>query len=471
MMGDDADPGSTKVMDAAEDDPPRGLPVLPGLLLDATDGPGWWDAYPRPGGTVALITADPPGPRPAHQGLRAVLRDRLDDDTDPAEALTAANRLARREPDVHGTALCLAVLDPLTGTLDYCTAGHPPPLIDGVPLPLTGALPLGTGTTFPVRRVLLTPGDLLTLGSAGATLTARLVPAPPLLELSLAAEPGSLRAARTATGAWLATVGASQDDVFVLQHALGELVSNAIEHGAPPTAPAAAGRHSMPGDGPHTSGAGRIAASDGPLAAGDGRTAAGDRPLRITARLTAGGEVEAVIADRGVWREPARQSVRGRGLALTAQLIGGLTVRHGPSGTVATVRHRLTRAATPSPADLTLAEPLTVTDLDGSGIRVLGDIDATTAATLQQDLLRRGRGGNLTLTVDLSGVTRLTTAGAAALHRVAEHHARQGVPLDLHTTAGTPAHHALIIAGLPHRVTAAATPRPTPARDGATSPD
>jgi anti-anti-sigma regulatory factor len=45
-----------------------------------------------------------------------------------------------------------------------------------------------------------------------------------------------------------------------------------------------------------------------------------------------------------------------------------------------------------------------------------------TAEAAERELLRRGRGGTVPLTVDLSGVTHLSSAGVSVLHRVAGQH-------------------------------------------------
>ncbi|MEV4708945.1 SpoIIE family protein phosphatase [Actinoplanes sp. NPDC049316] len=477
---------------------PHGLPVLPGAriaasyLLADTDraaGGDWFEAVAREDGTVALVVGDVVGHGVTASGvmgqLRAVLQDRLAGGAGIAEAMAAVDRFARRNPAAHATTVCLAVLDPGSGGLAYCTAGHPPPLLVGADgdtryLAPTGAAPLGTGGDFPVREERLGIGDLLLLHSDGilerpglsvpdgraelarvaaaaatgralhapqdtaaervcsqtvellvrisghsddiTLLAAQRVAPPPELVLELPAELTSLRASRTALAGWLAAAGATEDDSFVLQHALSELVTNAIEHGY------------------------------------GGRAGAG---VRMTVRLTPAGEVVAEVRDRGSWREPARKSLRGRGLALTAQLVGDLRVEPGPAGTVATLRHTLTRPArTPGvtrhsgtrPAH---AEAMRLEEAGPDEVRVVGPLDATTATHLRQDLLRRSRGGALPLAVDLTGVTLLASAGVSALHHVAERHRRQGSPLDLHAGRGSAAQIVLDLVALPHRVTQA----------------
>ncbi|MFI7599864.1 SpoIIE family protein phosphatase [Actinoplanes sp. NPDC049681] len=492
---------------------PGGLPVLPGaqisasyLLADSDRAAGgdWFDAVVRADGTVGLVVGDVVGHGVTASGvmgqLRAVLRDRLDDGADIGEALGAADRFARRLPAAHATTVCLALLDPADGTLTYCTAGHPAPLVvaaDGGTrfLATTGAAPLGTGGGFPVRTGRLGVGDLLLLYSDGilerpgvtpadsaaelartaataaagralhdpastaaervcaqtvelmvratghgddiTLLAAQRVPAPPELDLELPAELSSLRTSRVALAGWLATVGATREDAFVLQHALGELVTNAIEHGY--------------------------------------EGVQGKDVVRLVVRLAPDGQVEAEVTDHGSWRVPARQSLRGRGLALTAQLVGSLRVVPGETGTAATVRHPLLRPAQspgrpePSPAASADATPLRIDEVTGTEVRVSGTIDAASAAQLRQDLLRRTRGGHLPLSVDLTGVTHLASAGVSALHQVAEQHREQGGELDLHAARDSTAQAVLDMVALPHRVDGHRATDATPRSDASRS--
>ncbi|MFI5934454.1 SpoIIE family protein phosphatase [Actinoplanes sp. NPDC051494] len=477
---------------------PRGVPVLPGLQIaasylladaDRAAGGDWYDAIVRPDGTVALVVGDVVGHGVTASGvmgqLRAVLDDRLSCGATIAESLAAADRFARRLPAAHATTVGVVVLDRVAGTLAYCTAGHPPPLVVDAGgttryLPGTGGTPLGTGGEFPVRHDRLGDGDLLLLYSDGIVerpgrtleqgradlarvaataatgqalhapgdtaagrvcgqtvellvratghtdditlLAAQRVPATADLDLALPAELGSLRASRVALAGWLSAAGATPQDAFALQHALGELVTNAIEHGF-----------------------------DGEF---------GRDTIALHVRLSGAGEVEATVTDHGTWREPARESHRGRGLALTAQLIGSLTMAPGTNGTVATVRHALLRpAGTPAPGDPAgppdPGDPLLVTADGPDAVRVSGAVDTGSAAHLQQDLLRRGRGGNLPLTVDLTGVTHLASAGVSALHHVAGQHRQQGAALDLTAAAGSPAQLVLAMVALPYRITQA----------------
>ncbi|WP_305784704.1 SpoIIE family protein phosphatase [Symbioplanes lichenis] len=478
---------------------PSGVPVLPGVQVAASyllansaqaAGGDWFDVVARADGTVALVVGDVVGHGVTAAGvmgqLRAVLCDRLDSGADPAEALRAADRLARRIGPAHAATVCVAVLEP-GGDVRYCTAGHPPPLLLAAGgradyLEPTGAGPLGTGPAtgeFALRPARLEPGDMLLLytdgilerpgvglddsraelarvaatAAAGKALhTPGDTPAERVcgqsvellvratghrdditllaaqrsepiadLALTLPAELTSLRAARLALADWLARAGATDDDAFTLQHALGELLTNAVEH-----------------------------AFDGELGRAD---------VHLRARLTPAGEIDAEITDHGTWREPARRSIRGRGLALTSQLVDDLTMTPGPAGTVATVRHALCRPvhtpATAAPAPPAVpAESLTVTETGPDSLAVAGAIDAADAAHLRQELLRRGRGGNLPLTVDLSAVTHLASAGVSALHHVAEQHRKQGTTLDLVAADGSPAQQVLALVALPHRAAA-----------------
>ncbi|MFB9177972.1 SpoIIE family protein phosphatase [Dactylosporangium sucinum] len=470
---------------------PRGLPVLPGAriaasyLLAAADtsaGGDWFDAVVRPDGSVALVVGDVVGHGVTASGvmgqLRAVLQDRLQGDGDPGAALAAVDRLAGRLTAAHAATVCVALLRP-DGTVGYCTAGHPPPLL--VPaggaarfLDVTGGGPLGTGGRFPVREARLAVGDVLLLYTDGIverpgrtaaegtgelarvaadavagralrapdaspaeraatqpvellvratghaddiTLLAVQRTAPPApLDLELGADLSRLAGLRRALAGWLGGFGAAGDDVFLVQHAVGELVTNAIEHSL------------------------------------------SDDVVALRGELTGDGEVVVRVADRGTWREPDHVSERGRGLAVTAQLVDALRLDRGSGGTVAEVRHRLTRPASmlspaaPPPAAVPRPRPpaeLSIVDTGKGSVTVAGPVDAATAARMQHELLYRSRGGVLDLTVDLSGVTHLASAGVAALHTVAARHRAQGSAFVLLAPEGSAARHVLSLVALP----------------------
>jgi serine phosphatase RsbU (regulator of sigma subunit)/anti-sigma regulatory factor (Ser/Thr protein kinase)/anti-anti-sigma regulatory factor len=470
---------------------PPGLPVLPGLQVaasylladaDTAAGGDWFDAVARSDGRVALVVGDVVGHGITASGamgqLRAVLQERLDSGATPAEALAAADRFTGRMRAAHATTVCLAELDPASGELTYCTAGHPPPLVVGADgstryLPATGGAPLGTGGGFPVRQDRLERGDLLLLysdgilerplaGPAPATelarvaadaaagralretgttavervcgqtiellvragghadditlLAAQRIEPVPEMVIDLPADPARLRGARARLGSWLIEPGAAEQDVFVLQHALGELATNAIEH------------------------------------------ARGHHPIEVRAVLTPTGRVEATVTDHGGWRTPERQPVRGRGLALTTQLVESLRVEPGAHGTIATVRHPLSRPARlltsfdDAPVRATGVPDMLITELPGDSeaqVRIAGPIDLTSAPRMQADLLRRSRGGTVPMTVDLTGVTHLASAGVSALYQITDHHHEQKAALTLIASPDSPARQILDLVGLP----------------------
>ncbi|MFI1996043.1 SpoIIE family protein phosphatase [Actinoplanes sp. NPDC020271] len=469
---------------------PTGLPVLPGLQVagsylladaDTAAGGDWFDAVTRPDGRVTLVVGDVVGHGITASGvmgqLRAVLQERLDSGSAPADALAAVDRFATRVRAAHATTVCLADLDPANGELTYCTAGHPPPLVvhaDGTTrfLPVTGAGPLGTGSAFAARHDRLEPGDLLLLYSDGilerplagsaadelarvaadaaagralhdpsstpaervcaqtiellvragghaddiTLLAAQRVADVPEMVLDLPPDPAVLRGARVRLASWLHTAGAGDHDVFAIQHALGELATNAIEHSST------------------------------------------QDPISVRVVLTPSGRVEATVTDHGGWRTPERQPVRGRGLALTGQLVESLRVEPGANGTVATIRQPLSRPARllASFDDAPVAPPdrpdMTIAELPGdheARVAVSGPVDATTAQPMLLELLRRSRGGTVPMTVDLTGVTHLASAGVSALYQIGEQHHEQKAALMLIASPGSPARQILDLVGLP----------------------
>ncbi|GIM92306.1 SpoIIE family protein phosphatase [Paractinoplanes toevensis] len=471
---------------------PAGLPVLPGLQVaasylladaDTAAGGDWFDVVVQRDGRVALIAGDVVGHGVAASGvmgqLRAVLRDRLDDGAGIIEALTAADRFATRSAGAHATTICMAVLDPVTGELAYCTAGHPAPLVVSPGgqtryLRGTGGKPLATAGSFPIGVDRLEPGELLLLYTDGilerpgrdhpsgaaelarvaadsaagralrdpsatpaervctqtvellvratghqddiTLLAAQRVPQPPALVLGLPAAPAVLRSCREEVDAWLTGLGAAAADTFVIQHALGELLTNAIEHASPA----------------YTS------------------------MVEVRGRLGAAGQVEISVRDHGAWREPTAQPNRGRGLAMAAQLVESVQVEPSAQGTIARLRHTLVRPARlldPVAAVVSETRPTAFRIVEEPGgdetrVRISGDIDTVTAEQVRTELLRRSRGGNVPMRVDLSGVTHLSSAGVSALHHVAAQHAEQKAALDLHAADGTPVRVIIDLVGL-----------------------
>ena len=93
------------------------------------------------------------------------------------------------------------------------------------------------------------------------------------------------------------------------------------------------------------------------------------------------------------------------------------------------------------------ALPLVV-DL-GLPVRPEVDVDATTASTLDRQIAVESRSGIASLTIDLSGVTQLGSAGVSALAAARERARRQGSDCVLVAPPGSPAHHVLSLVQIP----------------------
>ena len=473
---------------------PADLPVVPCLdvagryLLapDSAAGGDWFDAVVRPDGRVALVTGDVVGHgigASAVMGqLRAVLHEHLITDEPLTGALSALDRYARVQPESRAATVCVAEIDPRTGLVEYCTAGHPPPLVVTASghtrfLVPTGAGPLATDAGLATGRDRLEPADLLLLYSDGllhrpgttaarstvelATAVAdaatgrrpsgaparvadhvchstldRLVHAgghddditvlaahrvPPLLPFSAAlpAQPSSVTRTRAAMADWLAPLELRPVDDMAVHHALDELMANVVNH----------------------------AYAD---------ASAGQRAVRVDAELDAHGDLVCTVGDSGRWQPPGPSGDGGRGLALVRGLVDSLRLEHGPGGTTATFRHRLGRpvqllSATPaglrSPVEPGRQAPYSARR-EGPLLNVRGALGQEEADQLRVDLQLETRGRTLPLQVDLSEVTHLASAAVQVLHEVV---AIDGAELVLHAPAGTIAQHVLDQAQVPYR--------------------
>jgi serine phosphatase RsbU (regulator of sigma subunit)/anti-sigma regulatory factor (Ser/Thr protein kinase)/anti-anti-sigma regulatory factor len=412
--------------------------------------------------------------------LRGVLGELLATESQLASVLDRADAFAARTPGLPGATLALAVLDPADGTLRYTTCGHPPPLIIGAAgstryLPGTGTGPLGTGSPPALATGTLPPGELVLLYTDGlirrpgrsaaegmaelaaaaasaasqpprpgaspasadrvcqltteklaragydddiVTLAAqRLAEPTPALDLSVPAQLTSLTTVRHALGKWLDQIDPDTQERDDLQLAVGEIVTNVIEHAYPPDQPGL---------------------------------------VELQATLADDGNLQCQITDYGRWRQPDPAAPdRGHGLMVATQVVDQMLVSHpgqapgaarGIPGTTVTLRCRLHRPAisgppistdAPSPPPTPSFAVEIGTDSALCRARVRGPVDATTAAPLARRLLTASRGGTMPLIVDLTSVTRLGSAGTRSLYQVRGQLAAHHQQLTLVAAAGS----------------------------------
>jgi anti-sigma regulatory factor (Ser/Thr protein kinase) len=482
---------------------PAGLPVLPRVRIAARQLPGladqaiggdWFDAAVLPGGLVALMVGEVPGGGLAASAaagqLRAVLSELLATVPDLAAALARADGFAARTPALTAATLAVAVLDPASGTLRHAACGHPAPLViaPGAQarfLTAGKSGPLGTGSAPDVAAATLEPGELVALYSDGLTarpgrtpaeaigdlahvaahaaanrtlpasapagaadrlcqltaellasggyaddvtvLAAQRLPRPvPELDLELPARVDSLSEARRLFGDWLAEVAPLADGVDALQLALSELVVNAIEHAYPP------------------GGAGSV---------------------RIYAGIGQDGLLECRVTDHGRWREPDHDEDRGNGLMLASYMAAEFAVSHPPQpagqprgsrGTVVTLRCRLLRPALLGPAAGVRSGadtwPPLRAEIPALGQAVVrGQAGVGSAEQLAGRLLSACLGGAMPLTVDLTGVTSLSSTAIRILFLVRDRLAAHRQDLVLVAERGSQVGAVLDLACLPYQ--------------------
>ncbi|MEU7903358.1 SpoIIE family protein phosphatase [Actinoplanes sp. NPDC049118] len=476
------------------------VPVLPSFDVAAryvlasdeqAAGGDWFDAVTRADGSVVLVVGDVVGhgqtAAVAMGQLRSVLLSQLRAGSGVGEAMRFLDGFAVTVPAARRTTVCIVCVEE-SGEVRYCTAGHPPPLVLGVDeadtryLAPTGAGPLATGAEFHTGRARLKVGEAIVLYSDGilerpgttpaaatlelrttasnaqhnlimpagaprsaaeriCTLTIELLtrisgysdditilalqrrPAAAGLDVRLDVTPDAVPRARAALRDWLLELEPGAHDVDALVHATTELVANVVDHaylGAQP------------------------------------------QPFRIRARLERDGTVVLDVIDGGSWKLPVVTAQRGRGLALVRALVDQVEIARLPHGTTASIRHAVRRRAglleRPAPHAEPDPELFDVWAQDGPqpALTLIGPLDAANVADAAAHLDLALTEAAAVVTVDLSRVTLLASAGVDLLFRATEQARVLGLQVDLIAPNGSPAQHVLTLVGLPYQTASAA---------------
>ncbi|AMC63431.1 sigma factor regulatory protein [Mycobacterium tuberculosis variant africanum] len=142
---------------------------VPGRRRGYRGGGDWFDALAL-GDRLVLVVGDVVGhgveAAAVMSQLRTALRMQISAGYTVVEALEAVDRFHKQVPGSKSATMCVGSLDFTSGEFQYCTAGHPPPLLVTADASAryvepTGAGPLGSGTGFPVRSEVLNIGDAI----------------------------------------------------------------------------------------------------------------------------------------------------------------------------------------------------------------------------------------------------------------------------------------------------------------------
>ena len=351
---------------------PEALPVLPGLLTSARYLPGgagtevggdWYDAIALQSGRLLLVVGDVAGrgigAASTMGQLRSAVRSYALIESDPAVLLQRLNRYHYSMAWDDMATVLLVVIDPAAATVEYASAGHPPPLVvgpDGEGAYLVGGrgAPLGALDHPPYEsaRADLEPGSTLLVYTDGLIeqrgehpdeglerLRAATLAGPDdlgalcdhvldtalpsyetdddvtllilrtvcdtaqRLDLEVVGDEPSLRAFRGTLRRWLAAAGSAPEEQQDVVMAANEAIQNAIEHG-----------HGL------------------------------TRRSVLVTLARSDDTVEVIVRDEGSWRPP-REDTRGRGLPLMRALMDSVDVEpgEGKRGTVVTMRRALGR--------------------------------------------------------------------------------------------------------------------------------
>ncbi|TCO53572.1 SpoIIE family protein phosphatase [Actinocrispum wychmicini] len=469
---------------------PEGLPVLPEVSMAAAylpaaaedaAGGDWFEVVPMPGRRLGLVVGDVVGngtTASAVMGqLRAITTSRLSLGDELSEVMDALDAFASTAPDARGATVCVAVVDRNTGRLEYCTRGHPPPVVvsaggDARVLPQPSLPPLAFGDgDFMAAEETLWPGETVVLYSNGMverpsktivdgidTLVAAagaavrrngthprnaadrvcqtavdlvdggrflrddasllavtvLLPSVQPLELAAPAKAAQLTEVRHQLGQWLMSLQLTEDDLVAVELSVIEAVTNSIEHAYP-----------------------------------DGRGT-----VHVKAALDDRGRIRITVSDTGVWKPPdAEPGFRGRGLLMMRESMDEMRLSTTSVGTeveMAKIVRRPVRAHTGRLVPLRDATTVRIETTSEPGtvhITVAGWLDTTTAPRLRSAILEAARGGRMPITLVLNEVTVLGSAGLRVLIEQGRRLADAGRPLRVVARPTSPAGNVLAMSG------------------------
>jgi hypothetical protein len=157
---------------------PESRTAIRGIVIETEYRPAlqvggdFFQIIPHPtDGSLLVVAGDVAG-----KGLQAgmlvallvgAIRSTAEMTFDPLALLQALNRRLLGRNDAHAT--CFALNISADGVVTLANAGHLPPYLNGEPVAMEGALPLGMleGAEFSVTRFLLQPNDRLVIASDG----------------------------------------------------------------------------------------------------------------------------------------------------------------------------------------------------------------------------------------------------------------------------------------------------------------
>jgi serine phosphatase RsbU (regulator of sigma subunit)/anti-sigma regulatory factor (Ser/Thr protein kinase) len=317
-------------------------------------GGDWYDAFRLPDGRVALSVGDVAGhglPAAVTMGeVRQAFRIAALAEREPDAVLSLADRLLLLRDDAVTVTAIFAIYDPHDQLFRYATAGHPPPVLATPEATFTlphDGLPLGIQPDCDRRcwDFTLSPGSLVVLYTDGliennrdivygekrlleavsasdcrasenaaeyinhhvledrrasddvAIVTLRVADGPSHeLRLRYSATPMAAGLMRSQLRRYVAEHGIAEDAGFSLTMAIGEAMSNVIEHAYPPNS--------------------------------------GTVDIHVWRE---GSAIRASVADGGQWRAP-RQDGKGRGIEIIKAVTSHMSVQLSQSGTTVSVQ-------------------------------------------------------------------------------------------------------------------------------------